>query len=80
MSKKLHERFSIACRDLYRDVKGGFDSGTNLIGVMELPSGRMVQIHITFVTDEMDFLDADAVTGCADDLVISAKDMQPEKS
>lgn len=73
-SNALQQRFLGACRELYKDVRRGFDSGTNLIGTLELSSGRTAQIHVTMVTDDNGFLDVDGPTGCGDDLVVSVKD------
>ena len=76
MGQQLQQRFFRACRDLYRDAKRGFDSGTNLIGIIEMPNGKPAQLHVSIVTDEMEFIDVDKPTGCADDLVVQASDFQ----
>lgn len=68
---KLQERFSAACKDLAKDIHRGFESGQNLIGVIELSDGRTAQLQLTMTTDELDFLDVDEPTGSADDLTFS---------
>jgi hypothetical protein len=75
---KLQQRFLEACRELERDVYLGFDSGSNLIGVLELSDGRQAQIHVVMVTDENEFIDVDGPTGCADDLMVTSADFKPE--
>lgn len=72
----IQQRFLAACRDLHRDCNRGFDSGTNLVGIIELPNGKPAQIHVTMVTDDLEFLDADSVTGCADDLECTVSDFE----
>ncbi len=71
MATKLQERFSAACKDIARDIHRGFESGRNLVGVIELSDGRTSQLQLTMTTDELDFLDVDEPTGCADDLTFS---------
>lgn len=74
----LEQRFLAACRELYRDCKRGFDSGTNLVGIIDLPGGKPAQIHVAMVTDENEFIDPDRSTGCADDLECNAFDLNGE--
>lgn len=72
----LEQRFLAACRELYRGCKRGFDSGTNLVGIIDMPNGKPAQIHVTMVTDENEFIDPDGPTGCADDLECNVFDFR----
>lgn len=77
---ELKQRFLSACRNIYKDVKHGCDSGTNLIGVIDLDNGKVAQLHVAMVTDELEFIDPDGPTGCADDLIVSYQDFEPQPS
>jgi len=76
MKQQLEERFRAACRSLVKDINRGFDSGAELIGIIELRNGNTAQVHVSLVSDENEFLDCDGPTGCADDLIITDADLR----
>lgn len=67
-------RLQVASRSLFWSVGGVFEAGTELVGIIELRNGKQGQFHLTLVSDENEFLDSDAPTGCADDLIITPAD------
>lgn len=77
MSDKFNSRIQTACKSLYKGIGGPmglWESGSELIGVIELRNGKRGQFQLTLTTDENDFLDEDGPTGCGDDLIINVSD------
>lgn len=78
--QSLSQRFLAACRNLYDDCgMRGFNTGSNLVGIIDLPNGKAAQIHVTMVTDEYEFIDSDEPTGCADDLACNQFDFREQQ-
>lgn len=72
------ERIKVSAKSLIKDVGNRampWESGTELVGIIELPTGT-AQFHLTLTRDDMDFLDVDKPTGCADDLVATADEFK----
>lgn len=80
MANKFIGRVQSASRSLLKDVGRGFDSGSELVGIVELRNGKQGQFHLWLVTDENEFIDSDGPTGCADDLIVTSADFTEVKA
>jgi hypothetical protein len=70
------ERIRSAVQGLVKDVNGPFESGSELVGIIELSNGQAAQFHLTLTRDEYAFIDPDGPTGCADDLMVTLNEFK----